>query len=110
MLKPFFFLSFFSSHKKKKKIENFDGVNKHLNIKIPPIGSTPMNYRLNCNHPIDFSFENSLANAIGFQKIKYQYFQGDHSYHKSDKIIYKAKNVNSIKVMCNIIKDLFDNG
>jgi hypothetical protein len=123
------------------KIENCDGVNKHLNIKIPPrfynikeinehireilkynyaayslnkrfdleIGSTPMNCRLNCNHSIDFTIENSLASAIGIQKIKYQYFQGDNSYHQSDKIIYKAKNVNSIKVMGNMVKGSFDN-
>lgn len=66
--------------------------------------------RINCDEPVNFDIENSLANALGFEEKTYNYFFKKDVYHQSENIIYAPNYDSSIKVTCNIAKGTFNNG
>jgi hypothetical protein len=68
---------------------------------------TRMKCVINCNYPVDFTIENSLASLLGFKKKLYGN-EGVTHFRASKNIDINA--VNSIKVLCNIANGSFDNG
>lgn len=86
--------------------------NKNFGIEfnIIPIDNN-LRCRIYCNKPINFRCDNSMANKLGFEEKLYNAIEHKDLYHEPVGYIFsELKDMDSIKVVCNIVKGSFDNG